>query len=807
MAKRLERSRSFVYLGFFPVPAYIALIAILHIALPRPLAASLVFDPPVLMLVLNTVFLFGISFAVSATAVRAYLSSGSSNILLLGCGVLALGSAALAGGWVRPLGGEANTSVTIHNLGVLLGAMLHAMSALLTLLRAEPEQSVERRRQKLIWGMAGTLILMAILIAGTLRSWVPLFWAADVGSTPLKQAVLGTAVTLFALTSIYTMVLYIQKRSPFLYWYSIGLALTSIGLIGISVMKAVGDPIGWAGRTAQYLGGVYFLIATFSALREAQAQGMPLEMAIERFFRGSEVHYRDLVDTVIDAIISIDDRKRVLLWNQGAERMLGYTPGEAAGCLVGDLLLPEGNTERLDHGLQGLRKQIINPFGAREFEIEMRRKDGTIFPSETSLSMRRIGSGWTATMVVRDITERKQAEKALWESQQERERHLAQLQAILDHLTDGLVVADLPGNLFHWNPAAVAMHGFESMAECQRRLPEFANTFELSTVDGEILPLEQWPLARILRGETLHGLEIHIRRRETDWRRVFRYGGTLVRDTKGNPLLAVVNITDITVSKQAEQAIRQQALDLQQLTETLETRVQERTAELGKANETLRHLSSKLLSAQEDERKIIARELHDTLGACLSGIKFKVEDVLREIGETANPANESLTTLIPVIQDGVEECRRIQMDLRPPMLDDLGLLPTLSWLCRRFRTIYPGIQVGLEMTLEESGIPPPLKIVIYRVIQEGMNNIAKHSKADLVRLSLRKLDGRVEVVLEDNGQGFDLGKVLGAESTRRGFGLTSMKERIELSGGSFDLQSIAGKGTMIRASWPSNQNN
>jgi hypothetical protein len=98
------------------VPAYIVLIATLHIALPRHIADSLVFDPPLLMLVLNTVFLFGISFAVSTVALRAYTASGSSSILLLGCGVLALGTAALAGGWVRPLGGAANASVTIHNL-------------------------------------------------------------------------------------------------------------------------------------------------------------------------------------------------------------------------------------------------------------------------------------------------------------------------------------------------------------------------------------------------------------------------------------------------------------------------------------------------------------------------------------------------------------------------------------------------------------------------------------------------------------------------------------------------------------------
>ena len=259
---------------------------------------------------------------------------------------------------------------------------------------------------------------------------------------------------------------------------------------------------------------------------------------------------------------------------------------------------------------------------------------------------------------------------------------------------------------------------------------------------------------------------------------------------------------DITERKEAEEVLRRHAVELQRLTETLEQRVQTRTEELEKANRTLQELSSRLLSAQEDERKRIAGELHDTIGSCLSGVKYKIENVLQQFGKDSNVTEESLTSVIPVIQEGIEECRRMQQDLRPSLLDDLGLLPTLSWFCRRYQTIYTGIKVDLEQTLEERDIPDSLKIVIFRVTQEGMNNIAKHSKADLVHLSLRKMDGRIELVLEDNGQGFDLKKVLGSESTKRGLGLTSMRERTELSGGSFAIESAEGKGTTIHVSWP-----
>jgi signal transduction histidine kinase len=229
---------------------------------------------------------------------------------------------------------------------------------------------------------------------------------------------------------------------------------------------------------------------------------------------------------------------------------------------------------------------------------------------------------------------------------------------------------------------------------------------------------------------------------------------------------------------------------------------QQRSLELAKANEALRHLSSKLLTAHENERKRIAAEIHDTLGTYMAAIKFKVETAVQEKEKNGNAAIEPLESIIPVIQEAVEEYRRIQQDLRPSILDDLGLLPTLSWFCRRVETIYSHIQTEQTIRIEEGEILSALKIVIYRVAQEAMNNIAKHSKADFVRLSLQKMDGKMELTIQDNGQGFNPEKITSQESTKKGLGLSSMKERTELSGGSFAIESAEGKGTIIRASWP-----
>jgi len=149
----------------------------------------------------------------------------------------------------------------------------------------------------------------------------------------------------------------------------------------------------------------------------------------------------------------------------------------------------------------------------------------------------------------------------------------------------------------------------------------------------------------------------------------------------------------------------------------------------------------------------------------------------------------------------VEDVRRIQRNLRPSVLDDLGILATISWFCREFQTTYEWISVERQIDIQEKDVPDSLKIVIFRILQEALNNIAKHSKATLVRLSLRKVSGNIEFMVQDNGQGFDLPSTLSNNRSDRGLGLDGMRERVTLSGGNFLVESQSGSGTRIKTTW------
>jgi signal transduction histidine kinase len=221
-----------------------------------------------------------------------------------------------------------------------------------------------------------------------------------------------------------------------------------------------------------------------------------------------------------------------------------------------------------------------------------------------------------------------------------------------------------------------------------------------------------------------------------------------------------------------------------------------------KSKNDLRELSSKLLTIQEEERKKLSSELHDSIGQTLAALKYHIEMALKikDQGDLFTAMNH-LEQAIPTLQRSIEETRSIYTGLRPPMLDDLGLLATIDWLRREFVKLYPGIHLEVQAAIEEEEIPEYMKACMFRIAQESLNNAAKHSKAEWVDLSLAKNGNNIDLTVADDGIGMDLGRFTHTPYAKT-LGLTGMRERAELTGGSFRIESAPGAGTSVRASWP-----
>ena len=245
------------------------------------------------------------------------------------------------------------------------------------------------------------------------------------------------------------------------------------------------------------------------------------------------------------------------------------------------------------------------------------------------------------------------------------------------------------------------------------------------------------------------------------------------------PDMVLVHMEDITKQKLAEKKLQHSEKDL-------------------------RDLTAQLFKAEENVRKYIAQELHDSIGQHLSSIKYITEKTMNQIhaGHTDRGCS-SLEKLISIIQNTIDEVSRISMDLRPSTLDDLGILATISWFCREYQLIYPGLDLIKKIGIEERDVPTNIRIHLFRIIQESLNNVARHAKASSVKIDMAKTAGRIEMTISDNGVGFNVQeKMFLNQQDRRGFGLISMKERTNYSGGKFTVEAAKEEGTTIRASWP-----
>jgi signal transduction histidine kinase len=256
-----------------------------------------------------------------------------------------------------------------------------------------------------------------------------------------------------------------------------------------------------------------------------------------------------------------------------------------------------------------------------------------------------------------------------------------------------------------------------------------------------------------------------------------------------------------------EQSPRVKAEDLNTVVTKLKEEIaeHERVAEaLTLSRERVKRLSKQSLHMLEADRKTISKELHDSIGASLAAIKFSLEEKELTRKENQGHLGESLDQEIAYLLKTIKETKRISANLRPTTLDDLGLMATIEWYLRQTKQMYGDIQIDYTSEISEQDIPEDMRIIIYRIIQEGLSNAEKHSEASSIRLDLKFADNNkaISLIVEDNGLGFDVEEVLSSKDPLSGYGLTAMQERCEIFGGKLHVASKIGTGTKLIAKLP-----
>jgi two-component system NarL family sensor kinase len=219
------------------------------------------------------------------------------------------------------------------------------------------------------------------------------------------------------------------------------------------------------------------------------------------------------------------------------------------------------------------------------------------------------------------------------------------------------------------------------------------------------------------------------------------------------------------------------------------------------ADQDLKRVAYGLLRTQEAERMRVALELHDEVAPIVIMVKYMIEDAVGKFGsEAAADSVHILNDAALRLRDVIADLRRISTDLRPKLLDDLGLVPTLEWYCRGVEEAREGMRVECRVTLAESDVPQELKLDIFRIVQTAVNNVVEHAHAQHAQVSLFVGGDELVVVVEDDGNGFDFAGAM-SRGDADTVGLQSIRKRAEATGGRLILESNGARGTRIGAAW------
>ena len=483
-----------------------------------------------------------------------------------------------------------------------------------------------------------------------------------------------------------------------------------------------------------------------------------------------------MISTTINGLITSFDKT--------AEQLLGYRSEEVLGkhspVLFHDVKELTRHAELLSSGkgipIQGdfnaivAQARLVHP---SEGEWTYVHRNGERIPVRLSVTALPDGAGAIAgfLLAAQDLRDHHHTEELL------------QRQAtLLDLANDAILVRDLDHDtIMYWNQGAARLYGWSSEEAVGVYIHDFLRTVfpkPLEEVRKEFLATGFW------QGELVHttrqGRTITVSSR---W--------TLLHDSKNVPTGSLELNTDITERKRAEEALKAAH-------EELERHVRERTADLVDANERLKVLSGRLIEIQELERRAIARDLHDEIGQALTAMKLNLRELQDlPVGTSVEP---HIADSLEILDQVLQHVRSLALDLRPSLLDELGLVPALRWYAAR-----QAERAGWQLEFCADGITmrpsADVEIACFRLTQEALTNVARHAQAERIDVRLEMKNHELALIIRDDGIGFDPHEVRSGARAGMTIGLSGMEERVRLVGGQIVIQSAPGLGTEVRATF------
>ena len=468
--------------------------------------------------------------------------------------------------------------------------------------------------------------------------------------------------------------------------------------------------------------------------------------------RNKEEQFRHLFEKS-PTMIYVTDRKGTFInINQAGVTLMGYgNSNQILGKKLQDFFFRD--LEEFE-----TYEQILHQKGVvTEFETLMKQKNGEIKIVNLTGAIRTTVTsklkGYEG--FVTDITDRVETEKKLKESE-------GKYRAILDNSLAGIYMFQSGGHFSFVNKRLISMLGYDH--------------------ENEILGHNFWEIVapedkEIVKERGLQREQGEVEPRHYPFRLVRKDGSIIWVDMRSSHAsymgipAAVGNFIDITKEK--------------------------------KAQEEIQMLSRKLIEGIEEERRSLASDLHDEFGQALTLLQFDIESLQKILPDHLEKPNNACNHIMDQIQSLAEKIRNTTSRLRPDLLDHLGLVPTLEWYVEDFNQRFKNIKIEFQSVGFKRRLSSEVEIVIYRIFQEGLNNVTKHSNAAKVDIKLTASHPKVIFLIQDNGNGFDQqenGMPMDKSST--GIGLLSMKERVASLNGNINIKSVLEKGTAIRVELP-----